>query len=117
MYAKAGCGLWSAGEPGLVVEAYQLEGRPGWTLLFKRGGYDGFSPEDMERFVVKEGSVDAKAAGYVFESVGKLDRDWRAGRFDFEGFKPYGEWKARQEAGELSKESKAGAKRELKKGL
>jgi hypothetical protein len=102
VFALRGCGLWSVGEAGLVVEQYELGARPGRTILFKNGGYDGFSAQDLELFVAPEGSIDSQAARYVFHSVGKLSADLERGLFDFKAFPSFGEWLSAKEKIDLT---------------
>jgi hypothetical protein len=42
--AKRASGLNAVGERGVCYEVYQLGGRPGYSFILERGGYDGFSP-------------------------------------------------------------------------
>ena len=65
----------------VVVERYELAERPGWTLLFEDGRFNGFSPLDCETFnVVRLGHLCALET-YRFRSATHLTRDWRAGVF------------------------------------
>ena len=48
--AKRAAGVCAAGERGVCYELYKLDGRPGYSIIFQRGGYDGFSPQDVEMF-------------------------------------------------------------------
>jgi hypothetical protein len=79
--AKLGSGVCRAGEVGVCYEVYQLGKRPGYSFIFERGGYDGFSPEDVNTFLDVSGRVSRHAGDYEFTNVGKLDADYRAGRF------------------------------------
>ena len=98
LYATRSTGVCEAGEPGLVVEAYELGGRPGRTIAFRGGGYDGFSPEDLAAICVPEGTVDPEAALYRFTNVGALSRDLAAGKLSFGVFAPYAAWLSAWEA-------------------
>ena len=89
VYAKKPSGICSLGEPGLVVEEYSLGGRQGRTLLFKSGNYDGFSIEDLNVFIVPEGTVDKACSCYAFSNVGRLAQDHQKKLFDFSAFAPY----------------------------
>ena len=102
VFAIRACGVCEAGEAGLVVEAYELGGRPGRTILFERGEYDGFSPDDLAMITLPLGSVDPKAAAYRFAGVGRLSDDMRRGAFDFAAFPPYAEWLAAKEGSDLA---------------
>ena len=102
VYASRSCGVCQSGERGVVVEEYWLGSRAGRTILFERGGYDGFSPEDLELFVVAEGSIANDLAGYRFEGVHRLLNDLRRGLFQSAfDTEPYPRWLARHELGEL----------------
>jgi Family of unknown function (DUF6166) len=79
--AKRASGVCAAGERGVCYELYKLNGRPGYGILFEAGGYDGFSPDDVEMFLDVTGQVCPDVAGYRFSNVMQLDRDFRAGRF------------------------------------
>ncbi len=79
--AKRASGVCAAGERGVCYERYQLGGRPGYSIVFQRGGYDGFSPDDVELFLEVTGRVCPEVADYSFTNVTQLDRDFRAGRF------------------------------------
>lgn len=74
-------GVNDAHARAVVVEAYTLCRRPGWTLLFADGRLDGFSPDDCTLFGVQPIGHVADIAGYQFRSVTHLARDWRDGRF------------------------------------
>jgi hypothetical protein len=79
--AKRASGVCAAGERGVCYERYQLGGRPGYGILFQGGGYDGFSPNDVEMFLDVTDRVCPEVADYRFTNVTQLDRDFRAGRF------------------------------------
>lgn len=102
VYATRSTGVCAAGEPGLVVEAYEIGSRPGRSVIFQAGGYDGFSPEDLKAMLTPEGSVDERVAVYAFQNVKQLFNDWRAGKFRFGLFEPYASWLASRERSELS---------------
>lgn len=69
------------GARAIVVEAYELSGRPGWMLLFENGAADGFSPGDCELFKVALVGHEPRMAGYRFTNTLALGRDWRGGVF------------------------------------
>ena len=47
--AKHATGICHSEESGVCYEVYQLENRPGYSFIFQRGGYDGFSPDEVSR--------------------------------------------------------------------
>lgn len=69
------------GEVGVCYELYGTPEQPGYGFIFERGGYDGFSPEDVNVFLEVTGVVLPSIASYAFENVGQLRRDFRQGRF------------------------------------
>jgi hypothetical protein len=79
--AKRDSGVCRAGERGVCYETYTLGGRPGYSFLFERGGYDGFSPEDVDAFLDVTDHVCPEVASYQFTNVVRLNRDFEAGRF------------------------------------
>lgn len=74
-------GVNEAQARAVIVECYQLEGRPGWALLFADGQHDGFSPRDCDLFGVEKIGHEPSVADYQFRSAMRLLADWRAGRF------------------------------------
>lgn len=79
--AKRDSGVCRAGEVGVCYDVYQQGSRPGYGFIFERGGYDGFSPDDVKMFLDVTGLVSGEMSGYHFRNVGQLDADYRAGRF------------------------------------
>src|SRR5581483_5114467 len=79
--AKRASGGCAAGERGVCYELYQLDGRPGYGILCQRGGYDGFSPDDVAMFLDVSGRVCPAVADYGFTNVTRLAQDFRDGRF------------------------------------
>jgi hypothetical protein len=79
--AKRDSGVCRAGERGVCYETYTLGGRPGNSFVFERGGYDGFSPEDVDALLDVTDRVCPAVAGYQFTNVIRLARDIEAGRF------------------------------------
>jgi len=79
--AKRSCSVCDAGEIGVCYELYELENRPGYSFIFESGRYDGFSPDDVALILDVTGRVCQAVAGYAFENVGKLAKDFSAGRF------------------------------------
>jgi hypothetical protein len=80
--AKRSSGVCDLGEVGVCYEVYRLGDRPGYSFIFERGGYDGFSPDDVKMFLDMTGLVASEMTSYRFRNVGQLDADYRAGRFD-----------------------------------
>jgi hypothetical protein len=69
------------GEPGIVYERYTLEGRPGYSIIFKNSGfYDGFSPDDVDLLLDITEIVHSHMRGYEFKSIDRLTRDFQGGR-------------------------------------
>jgi hypothetical protein len=62
--ATRASGVSDMGERGVCYEVYTLGGRPGYSLLFEQGRYDGFSPEDVTLFLTITGEVCAAVADY-----------------------------------------------------
>jgi hypothetical protein len=79
--AKRASGEWSVDEPGVCYEVYELEDRAGYSFIFEKGGYDGFSPEDVETYLHVTGEQSAALAGYQFKNEGRLSADHAAGVF------------------------------------
>jgi len=75
-------GVCDVGEPGVCYEVYELDGRPGWSFIFRSGRYDGFSPEDVDLFLHVTGMVCRPVAGYRFRNTLRLTQDFHAGLFD-----------------------------------
>lgn len=75
------CGVFRLGEAGVCFEAYRIGGRPGWSFIFERGGFDGFSPSDVGLCLHVTGEVAPGLEGYEHTGIGRLLRDWREGRF------------------------------------
>ena len=76
--AKKATGVCDPGERGMV---YELEKRPGWSVIFESGRHDGFSPCDVDFFLDVSGDVCEELSGYTFESVPRLVDHF--GRGDF----------------------------------
>ncbi len=75
-------GVNEADARAVVVEAYTLSNRPGWTLLFPDGRADGFSPHDCDLFAVERIGHVPTLSRYRFRGMGHLHQDWRAGVFN-----------------------------------
>ena len=74
-------GVCRQDEPGVVVEKYELGGRPGWTVQFQDGGLDGWNPCEAGLHL-KAGPVVPDLADYRFLSVMVVGADLRDGLFD-----------------------------------
>ena len=79
--AKRATGVCHFGEPGVVYEEYRLKGHPGWSVIFRSGRHDGFSPDDVEMCLHVTGQVAPEVASYQFSDARQLERDYEAGRF------------------------------------
>jgi hypothetical protein len=79
--AKHTTAVCAPGERGVCYETYTLGDRPGGSILFERGGYDGFSPPDVAALLEITGQVCPEVADYEFKNVGRLADDFRRGRF------------------------------------
>jgi hypothetical protein len=74
-------GVCDVGEVGVCYEVYELSRRPGYSFIFEGGRYDGFSPDEVERFLKLPNVHCLKVSGYEFRNVLKLCADFRAGVF------------------------------------
>ena len=74
-------GVCGPGERGVCYEVYELDGRPGYSFIFEKGRYDGFSPEDVAMFLEMTPTVCRTVAEYQFRNVTRLLRDFAHGRF------------------------------------
>jgi hypothetical protein len=74
-------GVCDAGEIGVCYKVYKLGVRPGYSFIFERGRYDGFSPDEVETMLRLTGDVCPVVADYKFENVEQLREDYRRGRF------------------------------------
>jgi hypothetical protein len=79
--AKLTTGVCEKGEKGVCYEVYQIGNRPGYSVIFERGGYDGFSPGDVALMLQPIGKLLPELANYQFQNVGILQRDFEQGRF------------------------------------
>jgi hypothetical protein len=79
--ATRASGVSDVGERGVCYEVYTLGGRPGYSFIFEKGRYDGFSPEDVALFLTITGEVCTAVADYRFINVTRLSRDFAQGRF------------------------------------
>jgi hypothetical protein len=79
--AKRTTGVCDVDEIGVCYEVYQVNRRPGYSIIFEKGRYDGFSPDEVEMMLRVTGDVCEDVAGYKFHSVGQVREDYRQGRF------------------------------------
>ena len=79
--AKCATGVCDPGELGVCYEVYTLGNRPGYSFIFERGRYDGFSPDEVAAMLEVTGRTCDAVAGYEFHNVQQLCRDYEAGRF------------------------------------
>jgi hypothetical protein len=79
--AKRDSAICTVGELGVCYEVYTLENRAGYSFIFEKGGYDGFSPDDVALFLEVTDVVFQSIANYGFENVTQLERDYGNGRF------------------------------------
>ena len=79
--AKRASGVNAAGARGVCYEVYQLGGRHGYSIIFERGRYDGFSPEEANTFLHITGQHCPDVADYHFSNVTRLKRDFDEGHF------------------------------------
>ena len=78
---KRDSGVCREGERGVCYEMYELGRRPGYSIIFERGGYDGFSPQDVEMFLEVTGVVLGSIEDFEFQNVMQLRRAFERGRF------------------------------------
>ena len=87
--AKRTTGVCEAGERGVVYEVYDREGYggggegPGVSVIFEKGRYDGFSPDEAKLMLDPLEEECKFGRGYNFQNVGQLDKDFRRGLFTF----------------------------------
>lgn len=85
--ALVGSGVCNIGERGVVYELYDRAGYDkaggiGASIIFERGGYDGFAPGEL-RLVRLLPEWCEFARRYEFRNVGQVRADYLAGRFTF----------------------------------
>ena len=74
-------GIGDQGERGVVYEAYESRGHPGWSVIFQSGRHEGFSLCDVDFFLEVTGEVCEELTGYTFENVVRLALDFAHGAF------------------------------------
>ena len=75
---KEACLGNSINSKGICYNVYNLSNRPGYSVIFENGEYDGFSPDECNRFL--EEVMDTPFT-YNFTNVMKLSRDYDNGIF------------------------------------
>lgn len=79
--SKKTTGVCDAGEVGVVYEAYRLDDRAGWGIIFESGRHDGFSACEVDWFLTVTGKTCYELQGYVFDNVRRLVEDFEGGLF------------------------------------
>jgi hypothetical protein len=86
--ARTQTGVCDVGERGVCYEIYQRTWRDalderthGFSFLFERGRYDGFTPDETRELLTLTGEICAAVMDYRFTNVGRLEADFQAGRF------------------------------------
>lgn len=69
------------GAKGVVYEEYDIGDGPGVSIIFENGQYDGFSPKDQERMVLKVG-FHKWTSDYKFNNVIELGQDFDEGYWE-----------------------------------
>lgn len=87
VYAHRDAGVASKGDVGVCYDVYSMRDemnkeRPGYGLIFQKGGYDGFSFFDITVAVTPLMDIAADMRDYKFENVGQLERAYQDGRFN-----------------------------------
>lgn len=72
-------GHWKKGEIAIIVYEYENK----HFLLFESGFYDGFSEEDLKRFLSKHQLKGVTTTPYEFKNVIILSNDYSAGKFKY----------------------------------
>ena len=80
--AKRECSLFNVGAKGVCYEIYTIGDRQGYSFIFENGGYDGFSPDEVEIFLEASSIVDFDVAQYNFANVLTLSKDYDNGVFN-----------------------------------
>jgi hypothetical protein len=80
--AQRATGVCSVGEPGMCYERYEVGGRPGWSFIFAKGGYDGFSPSEVADLLLIKPMIADYLRDYRFTNVTRLANDYRRGLFN-----------------------------------
>ena len=78
--AERATAVCQAGEVGVCYEVYYLGGRPGYSVPFQGGGYDGSGPSEVEAVLDVQPVRDRAASPYESADVGRLRRGSQRGR-------------------------------------
>lgn len=76
--ARVTTAICQAGELGLVYETYASQlhpQQPGVSVIFKRGGFDGFSYREQATMLINTGEFEPSMIDYQFTNVMNLCRD------------------------------------------
>lgn len=71
------------GEKGWVYETYTIGDHRGVSVIFERGGYDGFGEDTIDDFLEDLGEFDSRHAEYAFRGVMWVTEDYEKGFWDF----------------------------------
>jgi hypothetical protein len=87
VYAHRDAGVAVKGEVGVCYDVYSMrhdtnKERPGYGLIFQKGGYDGFSFFDITVAITPLADIAETIRDYTFENVGQLKRDYLDGTFN-----------------------------------
>lgn len=69
--ARAKTGVCDVGELGLIYEVYDRGqgGSQGYSIIFERGHYDGFSPDELASMILVTDELEPTMIGYQFTNV------------------------------------------------
>lgn len=81
---KVSCLENEEGVSGICYDVYEIGERKGYAFIFENGRYDGFAPDEVERFlkVLDHYGNSRYFWTYKFTNVIALDRDFKNGAFD-----------------------------------
>lgn len=71
------------GQRGIVFMVEQQVKQEIYGVVFERGGYDWFSPDAVDRYLVATGLIASGAAAYRYRSAALLQADFENGVFNF----------------------------------
>ena len=81
-YAVRASSLWQKGERGVCYEIYGIGDRAGFSFIFEKGGYDGFSEDELEPWLLITKEIAPSVVGFQFKNVLHLTGAYQAGWFD-----------------------------------